>query len=131
MSNLTSKASKPVRSSSARLADLGGIELLANQTLVCDVDDVILGEMTCMNRSRRSATIVAREPCEVLEIRRNVLDMLLRNRASREILDRVYRRRAVNQLQSLPIFSHLDASVRNAAANWLKDKVERIKLSLL
>ncbi len=111
----------------AKLADLGGAELLANETLVCDVDDVILGEMTCMNRSRRSATVVAREPSEVLEIRRNVLDMLLRNRASREILDRVYRRRAVNQLQNLPIFAHLDASIRNEAANWLKDKVELVR----
>lgn len=127
LGNLTDSLIKPIRGNSAKLADLGGIELLKNETIVCDVDDVILGEMTCMNRSRRSATIVAREPSEVLEIRRNVLDMLLRNRASREILDRVYRRRAVNQLQGLAIFSHLDEAVRKAAANWLKDKVELVR----
>jgi CRP-like cAMP-binding protein len=68
--------------------------------------DVIFGEMTCMNHYPRSATVTAKGDCIVWEIRRNVLYMLQRNKVSKEILDRVYRDRSLNsQLRSVELFA--------------------------
>jgi len=114
---------------SAKLADVGAATLSENQRLFRDADDVILGEMTCMNRYPRSATVKAVEPAEVLEIKRNVLYMLQRNAVSREILDEVYRKRALTgQLDSLPILSTLDTETRRDAVRFLTDKVELISV---
>ena len=111
-----------------RLLDAGG-QIVTNQKQIFrTVEDRILGEMSCLNRSRRSATIVAFDECQVLEIRRNVLDMLLRNRASREILDKVYRSRIKTQLASLPLFRELDDETREAAVTWLRDHAEPVRV---
>ncbi|MGN6547909.1 MAG: cyclic nucleotide-binding domain-containing protein [Aureliella sp.] len=128
LGSLTTGAMKSEARRTPRLTDLRGAEIGPNEPLVRTAEDVILGEMSCLNRSRRSATIVAREDSEVLEIRRNVLDMLLRNRVSREILDEVYRSRSINQLASLPIFGDLDAEERQKAADWLKDRVQLVRV---
>lgn len=113
----------------AKLADIGAAQLNENERILRNSDDVILGEMTCMNRYPRSATVVATKPSEVLEIRRNVLYMLQRNAVSREILDRVYRQRSLRgQLASLPIFDSLDEASRNKAAEYLKDKADLVSV---
>lgn len=92
-------------------------------------EDVILGEMTCMNRYPRSATVVAVEESEVIEIRRNVLYMLQRNRASREILDRVYRQRALNsQLENMALFQILDEEGRSTAARLLAQRADLLRI---
>ena len=127
LGSLTTRAVQSNRIRTPKLADLRGAEIQHNEPLIRNVEDKILGEMSCLNRSRRSATIVAREDCEVLEIRRNVLDMLLRNRASREILDAVYRKRSISQLANLPIFGDLEANERRLAADWLKERVELVR----
>jgi Fe-S-cluster-containing hydrogenase component 2/CRP-like cAMP-binding protein len=113
----------------AKLADVGAARLKENERILRDADDVILGEMTCMNRYPRSATVVATAPAEVLEIRRNVLYMLQRNEVSREILDRVYRERSLSgQLSSLPIFESLNESQRATATEYLRDKVDLVSV---
>lgn len=111
-----------------RLLDAGGQTVTSQQKIFRSVDDRILGEMSCLNRSRRSATIVAHEESQVLEIRRNVLDMLLRNRASREILDKVYRSRIKTQLASLSLFQNLDEQTRESAVTWLRDHAELVRV---
>lgn len=114
---------------SAKLADIGAVRLEENQRIFRDAEDVILGEMTCMNRYPRSATVEAVEPAEVLEIKRNVLYMLQRNAVSREILDRVYRERSLRgQLESLPIFDSLDATTRAKAAQYLTNRVDLVSV---
>ncbi len=113
----------------AKLADIGAAQLDEDQRILRNSDDVILGEMTCMNRYPRSATVVATKPAEVLEIRRNVLFMLQRNAVSREILDRVYRERSLRgQLASLPIFDSLDEEAKNKAAEYLRDKADLVSV---
>ncbi len=52
----------------------------------------IFGEMTCMSSYPRSATVRAEGDVTVLEILRNVLYILQRNKASRARLDETYRR---------------------------------------
>ncbi len=113
----------------ARLGDIGAASLGENERIFRGPEDLILGEMTCMNRYPRSATVVAAEDSEVLEIRRNVLFMLQRNAVSRDILDRIYRSRSLRgQLASLPIFESLNADQREAAAEFLKDKADLLSV---
>ena len=64
-------------------------------TVVTTAKDVIVGEMACMSHQPRSATIRAKTASRVLEVRKNVLYVLQRNKVARELLDRVYRERAL------------------------------------
>lgn len=113
----------------ARLADVGAASLSEDQRIKVSPKDVVIGEMTCMNRYPRSATVVATEKSEVLEIKRNVLYMLQRNAVSREILDRVYRERSLRgQLSSLPIFDSLSEEDRTKAADFLTAKANLISV---
>ncbi len=105
-----------------RILDAGGQTVSPNEVMIRTKDDRILGEMSCLNRSRRSATIIAHEESSVLEIRRNVLDMLLRNRASREILDNVYFSRIKTQLGGLSVFQGVDEATKDDAVAWLMEK---------
>ena len=83
-----------------QLGSLG--ELLA----VRGKEELLLGEMSCLSYQRRTATIVALHDGEILEIRRNILYMLQRNPAAREMLDKAYRSRALDLvLRSLKAFS--------------------------
>jgi CRP-like cAMP-binding protein/ferredoxin-like protein FixX len=69
-------------------------------------EELLLGEMSCLSYQRRTATIVALHDGEILEIRRNILYMLQRNPAAREMLDKAYRSRALDLvLRSLKAFS--------------------------
>lgn len=92
-------------------------------------DDLIVGEMTCLNFQPRSATIVAQTDCEVFEIRRNVLFMLQRNAESREALDRRYRERSLNQqMDKIELFQSLSSAERTASVAYLKDRVKLISV---
>ena len=54
----------------------------------------------------RSATVRAKTDCVMLEMLRNVLDILQRNKTFRAQLERNYRARALDShLRSVPIFS--------------------------
>ena len=52
--------------------------------------------MTCMNFYPRSATVRAETDCTMLEMLRNVLDVLQKNKTFRAQLDETYRRRALD-----------------------------------
>ena len=70
----------------------------------------LFGEMACMNSYPRSATVRAGPAgCTVLELRRNVLDILRRSRTYREELDREYRVRVIKRsLTTVPFLARLD-----------------------
>src|SRR5262249_12024977 len=77
-------------------------------TAVLTPADVLFGEMSCMNNYPRSATVRAKTDVTVLEITRNVLFILQRNRKSRALLDRLYAERAIaGHLGIVPLFSDL------------------------
>ncbi|SRR5579871_1674292 len=81
----------------------------------------LFGEMTCMNYYPRSATVRAKTQLTVLEMLRNVLDMMRRNRAFRARVDQNYRKRALeSHLHGIPIFS----SVSSEFISYLRDRVE-------
>ena len=93
------------------------------------VEDVILGEMACLNRYPRTATVVAAEESEVIEIGSNVLYMLQRNASSRKILNEAYRRHALNSdLERLPIFKDLSPEGRREATRIISEDVELVSV---
>ena len=64
----------------------------------------LFGEMTCMSLYPRSATVRATEDCVMIEMLRNVLDIMLRNKTLRAQLDFNYRKRALeDHLRSVPL----------------------------
>ena len=86
----------------------------------------LFGEMTCMSLYPRSATVRASTDCVMLEMLRNVLDMIQRNKNVRAQLDQKYRQRALDDhLRSVPIF----ASLTQDFINDLRDRVELIRFS--
>jgi CRP-like cAMP-binding protein/Fe-S-cluster-containing dehydrogenase component/ferredoxin len=81
----------------------------------------LFGEMTCMNQYPRSATVRAATDCVMLEMLRNVLDVLQRNKTFRSRVDATYRKRALaSQLRSIPMFS----TVSDDFIADLRDRVE-------
>jgi ferredoxin len=116
-------------SATARVNDLHGVHVEEGNRFEITPDDIILGEMACLNNYPRSATVVAKEPATVVEIRRNVLYMIQRNEVCREFLDRVYRnRRLRGQIKSLPIFEGLGDAERDQATEFLTDRVGLISV---
>ena len=81
----------------------------------------LFGEMTCMSFQPRSATVRASTDVVVLEMLRNVLDILQKNKTFRADLDRKYRERALEtHLKSVPEF----ASMPREFVDHLRDRVE-------
>jgi CRP-like cAMP-binding protein/Fe-S-cluster-containing dehydrogenase component len=81
----------------------------------------LFGEMTCMSFHPRSATVRASTDVVVLEMLRNVLDILQKNKTFRAELDRKYRQRALEtHLKSVPVFASMPADF----IAYLRDRVE-------
>jgi CRP-like cAMP-binding protein/Fe-S-cluster-containing hydrogenase component 2 len=83
--------------------------------------DLILGEMTILSLYPRTATIRALADCDVFEVRRNVLFTLQKNPQARELLDGVYRQRAINaHLRQVPLFAELTEADRQKCLDVLR-----------
>ncbi len=93
-------------------------------------DDLLFGEMACMNHYPRAATVTAAsDDCEVLEILRNVLYMLQRNKSSKKKLDDRYRQRSLDtHLRQVPLFRDLPAEVFDAVRVFLRDRVRLVRV---
>ena len=86
----------------------------------------LFGEMTCMNFYPRSATVVAAEDTVCLEMLRNVLDVLQKNKSFRAKLDQNYRVRALEtHLKSVPVF----ASLTQDFIDYLRDRVDLLRFA--
>jgi CRP-like cAMP-binding protein/Fe-S-cluster-containing dehydrogenase component len=69
----------------------------------------LFGEMSCLSRIPRSATVVANRDCYLLEMLRNILDQVRRDPNFKEKTDRIYRERALGQqLRKFSIFARLN-----------------------
>ncbi len=77
----------------------------------------LFGEMSCLYRTPRSATIVAERDCYVVEMLRNVLDQLKKDPKFKEEMDRKYKDRVFGlQVRNLPLFRELSDEL----IVWLK-----------
>ncbi|HWC20505.1 MAG TPA: cyclic nucleotide-binding domain-containing protein [Terriglobales bacterium] len=86
----------------------------------------LFGEMTCMNFYPRSATVVGAEDVVCLEMLRNVLDVMQKNKTFRVQLEANYRARALEtHLKSVPVF----ASLTQQFIDHLRDRVELVRFA--
>jgi CRP-like cAMP-binding protein/Fe-S-cluster-containing hydrogenase component 2/ferredoxin len=86
----------------------------------------LFGEMTCMSFYPRSATVRAATDVVALEMLRNVLDVLQKNKTFRSQLDRTYRNRAMEtHLKSVPVFQSLTPDF----IDHLRDRVDLLRFS--
>ena len=68
----------------------------------------LFGEMSCMNRAPRSATVVSVDDCYMLEMIRNVLDMLHNDPKYKALMDETYRKRVLEgHIRGLSVFEEL------------------------
>jgi CRP-like cAMP-binding protein/ferredoxin len=82
----------------------------------------LFGEMTCMSFYPRSATVQAVTECVMLEMLRNVLDVMQKNKNFKERLEKNYRERALNNhLRTVPMF-------RNLTSDFIDHLRERVEL---
>jgi CRP-like cAMP-binding protein/Fe-S-cluster-containing hydrogenase component 2 len=86
----------------------------------------LFGETSCVNHYPRSETVRAVSDCVVLEILRNVLDMMLqRNGDVRRILDSNYRKRALRaHLRNSAVFSRISDEFLDS----IKETVELLRV---
>jgi CRP-like cAMP-binding protein len=68
----------------------------------------VFGEMSCLSRQPRSATVVAEAECLVLEFLRNILDQMRKDPECKKATEKKYRERVLeSHLRQLSIFSLL------------------------
>lgn len=85
----------------------------------------VFGEMSCLNLAPRSATVIAECDCEMIEVLRNVYEVLQRSKTFKALMDQKYRERALdNHLRNVPVFESLDP----AALTELKNACELISV---
>ncbi|HEV2690522.1 MAG TPA: cyclic nucleotide-binding domain-containing protein [Bryobacteraceae bacterium] len=84
----------------------------------------LFGEMTCISLYPRSSTVRAKTDCVMLEMLRNVLDIIQRNKTMKAKLDANYKKRALDDhLRSVPMF----ASLSQEFIDVLRNKVELVR----
>ena len=102
------------------------VDLAYDNPVATLVPGDLFGEMTCMNFYPRSATVRAETDCVVLEMLRNVLDILQRNKTFRAQMDDVYRHRALDShLRNVPLFKSLTPDF----LDHLRERVELLRFS--
>jgi Fe-S-cluster-containing hydrogenase component 2/CRP-like cAMP-binding protein len=83
----------------------------------------LFGEISCLYRTPRSATVEVTQECFVLEVLRNILDKMYsnQNRTFKQQLDANYRARVLElHVRGLPVFRDLD----EATFRTLRDQVQ-------
>lgn len=83
----------------------------------------LFGEMSCLYRTPRSATVVARRDCYMLEVLRNILDQIQKDPVYKARSDEVYKKRVLDiHLRKLSLFSDLN----DAEFTEIRESVELV-----
>jgi Fe-S-cluster-containing hydrogenase component 2 len=87
-------------------------------------EDLLVGEMACLSASPRTADLVALEGGEVWELRRNVIDRLMRLPNQRKRIEGKYRQRALDLvLRSAPLFRDIPPDEYARLIDFLRDRI--------
>jgi len=93
------------------------------KAIIRDKEDVIVGEMACLSGTPRTADVSAHTNGEVWEIRRNVVDRMMRSPGQRDKFDRIYRRHSLDVVLNDPdTFKGVSNGERLQIAEFLKGK---------
>jgi CRP-like cAMP-binding protein/Fe-S-cluster-containing hydrogenase component 2 len=81
----------------------------------------LFGEISCLYRTPRSATVVAQRDCYMVEMLRHILDQIQKDKVYKARADEVYKKRSLElQVRKLSIFSDLT----DAEYKQVRDAVE-------
>ncbi len=93
-------------------------------------EDVIVGEMSCLSGLPRSADLKVLEDGEVWEIRRNVLDRLMRLPSQRQKFETAYRERSLNLvLQSASIFQGIPKDEYARIIDYMRQRITFLRVN--
>lgn len=86
-----------------------GLMSLDTRTLEAPLrQNEVFGEMSCLNRAPRAATVIVEQDCYMLEFLRNVLDMLYKDPVYKQRMDIIYRQRVLDkQVRQMTVFKAL------------------------
>ena len=92
--------------------------------------DMIFGEMACMSGTPRTASVTALDDAEVWEVRRNVLDRLMRLPTQRQRFEADYRGRALDLvLQGSELFEGIAADEFKNIVDYLRPRLSFVRVS--
>ncbi len=92
--------------------------------------NLIVGEMACLTGSPRAADVMAVKDGEVWEVRRNVLDRLMRLPSQRKRFESEYRQRSLDLvLQGSDLFKGIAQEEYRAIVNYLRQRVTFVRVS--
>lgn len=89
-------------------------------------EDIIVGEMACLSGAPRTAEVAAADAGEIWEVRRNVLDRMMRSPNQRGLFDRLYRDRA---LATALLTSDLFSTLPPEGTEFLKSRVSLVRVN--
>jgi Fe-S-cluster-containing hydrogenase component 2 len=92
-------------------------------------EDMIVGEMSCVSGSPRAANVTALENGEVWEIRRNVLDRLMRLPSQRQRFETEYRQRSLDlTLQNANLFKGIEPEEYRSVVDYLRQRLSFVRV---
>ena len=92
--------------------------------------DVIAGEMACLSGSPRNADVTVLEDAEIWEVRRNVLDRLMRLPSRRAKFESSYRNRSLDLvLQSSDLFRDIGPEQYKQIADYVRARLSFLRVS--
>ena len=92
--------------------------------------DLIFGEMACLTGAPRNATVNAIESGEVWELRRNVLDRLMRLPSLRDMFEAKYRQRALDTvLRNSDLFEGIGDADFQRVVEFLRPRISFVRVS--
>ena len=92
--------------------------------------DVFFGEMACVTGTPRTASVTALDDAEVWEVRRNVLDRIMRLPTQRQRFEANYRTRALDLvLQGAELFKGIAEDEFKKIVNFLRPRLTFVRVS--
>jgi CRP-like cAMP-binding protein/Fe-S-cluster-containing hydrogenase component 2 len=92
--------------------------------------DVVLGEMACLSGAPRTADITALTDGEVWEVRRNVLDRMIRSPAQRGLFETIYRERVMRAaLEQSDLFRGMERQKYDACVEFLRPRLSFVSVT--
>ena len=92
--------------------------------------DGIVGEMSCLSGTPRNADLVALDDGEVWEMRRNVLDRVMRSPSMRDRVEAMFRNRALDMvLRQSDVFKSLAIEEYKRCVDFLRPRLKFVRAS--
>ena len=119
-----------VRASNSRLGGMLGFGRPPVFRVEMGAADLIAGEMACLSGSPRNADVTVVQDAEIWEVRRNVLDRLMRLPSRRQKFEAAYRDRSLNLvLQGVELFRDIEHDQYSQIVHYLRERISFVRVS--